>query len=752
MPHGFAASKENGNDVVATRPFLLVPQQRRAANCAQNPSCPNDARWFLVSSAPTNQPFVFRPAVLPAGAAGGSPGAVVGSQDSLVNDTRREIAEITREIAIAARSDRTIGQFCSLLVDRVIRAMAAEGVVVWYRDSNETEAPFEAIQRCGRVTDLTIPNECDATHQTMLAEVAREAVPVVVPATPGASEPSVPANPTSVPAAVVPVHSDASPDNICYLIEVFLEPEAGVTTQRGYLRFVVQMADLAGEFFRTAELRRLQRSTSIGQRVDTAVDQLHRSTRREQVQAAIVDTAADLFQFDRVALCLFDAPHATLAAVSHVNQIDQRSDGARYLKSAAKSELSDGIAILSDDTDDSPHTLVIAPHDQESNLRLVAISETDLPIEDTHQLRRFVDQAAVSLRNASQFDSIPGGRLLASLAPTLQTGQVQWWLRPIFTACVLTMLIIIAMVPVPMYVHSTSTIRPADVQRLTAPRDATVQQLHVVHGQPVMQGDPLVTLVDDDLDGKINELMGQRDVLTEELSRRKKLRGASTSIDRDSSFQLESDQIYTKLNIDNIDRKLKDLRKIKESLVIRADRSGSVDGWRMRERLDGRPLMRGDPLMRVIATESPWVVDALVPQNRIEHLREALDDQSLNVHVALESAPQRRWTATVKDIGPSVVQPDTGVRLSSVRLQLTDSMIGTLLRSQAMNTESQTPTVMAENKNMITATGAWASDAPAKTMFHCGRRPAAYLLFQDVIAAVRSSAGLYLGGTNEKTN
>ena len=56
--------------------------------------------------------------------------------DSLVVEARREIAEIVREVAHAVRSERTAKQFITFLADRVLRAMAAEGVIVWCREES----------------------------------------------------------------------------------------------------------------------------------------------------------------------------------------------------------------------------------------------------------------------------------------------------------------------------------------------------------------------------------------------------------------------------------------------------------------------------------------------------------------------------------------------------------------------------------------------------------------------------------------
>ena len=93
-----------------------------------------------------------------------------------------------------------------------------------------------------------------------------------------------------------------------YLLEVFLEPECGVATQRGYLRFVAQMADLAGEFLRADQLRRLRRGRELAANVDQAVATLHKIEQRKKLEAAIVDLAADMFGFDRVGLCAGTSP------------------------------------------------------------------------------------------------------------------------------------------------------------------------------------------------------------------------------------------------------------------------------------------------------------------------------------------------------------------------------------------------------------------------------------------------------------
>src|SRR5690606_11820311 len=127
------------------------------------------------------------------------------SAAGLVDQTRREIAGIVRETALLARRALPPATFFAALVDRVQRALAAEGVVVWRVEGEAPSPRFAPIARVGRLTDRTLPAGQADCHQRMLGEVAGSGQPTVVPATPDACDAALPANPTAVPFAVVPV-------------------------------------------------------------------------------------------------------------------------------------------------------------------------------------------------------------------------------------------------------------------------------------------------------------------------------------------------------------------------------------------------------------------------------------------------------------------------------------------------------------------------------------------------------------------
>ena len=673
------------------------------------------------------QPFVFR-----AEASAGAGIARPPGPGQMVQDTRREISEIVREVATEARGERPLKDFLSFFADRLLRAMAAEGVVIWLVDHEDGD--HKPLQRIGRISDLSIDPQSHGAHLAMIGEVARAAQPVIVPPTPGANDPSIPANPTEVPAAVVPIEGDAKQCE--YLVEVFLDGEGGITTQRGYLRFVAQMADLAGEYLRCEQLRQLRSTQTVSRRVDQAIHLIHQSSNPRMVETQIVDSAAELFGFDRVGLCFVDRAHAKLAAVSHVNRIDQRSDGAKQIRSAAMMQLTEQFGSIHDPQNDHQVSGFVVAADDQDPIRLVAIGNEDKEGLDREELKRFLRHASIAHRNASKLHSIPGGRILAALAPASRNTSSLWWIRPIVTIGLLTALVVAMLFPIPMNVRCNATIAPAVVQQVTAPRDTIVQTLHVRHGQSVLLGEPLVTLVDPSLDQEITELLGRRAVLAEKRSRWNRML-VNRSSQSEEIQRLESEQALVREEIQGIDNELALLSEAQKGLVLRAQRSGIVDAWRIKQRLEDRPLTRGDLLLRVIGKDSHWVAEAQVPQNRIRHLRQSKTNGEIKVSVSLEAQPDLSIAGELTEIGPAVLNNTSGVPTNLVSIRLNENAVSRMA----------TKKVGRDQSDDLLQIG-----APSTVVLECGERPVLYVLFQDVIQSVRANVGLYLGPSNQGTD
>lgn len=673
-----------------------------------------------MSSATTNQPFVFAP--------GASPNAT--GTDPLVSETRREIAEIVREVAGAVRSERTQDDFLCMLADRILRAMAAEGVLIWqrHRSQHASLPQYRCLHRLGRITDQSIPPMSLAVHTRLLVEVADVGQAVVVPATPGATAKDVPANPTDVPVALVPIDLESTMDGADFILEVFLEPDCGVATQRGYLRFVAQMADLAGEFLRADQLRRIKRNQALRSSIDAAIAKLHHCQNQKELEALIVDQCADLFAFDRVGLC--ECPSdPELIAVSHVNTIDWKSPAAQQICAASEIDLDeDGCAWFADPDEHDVELIVrsaVGPLDSQYRLVcLQALSTPATPIDSREELIRYAQHASLALESISRWSAIPGGRMLAALAPAMRARRSSIWKPIVATASLMTIFLVAAIFPIPLVVDSPATLRPQQVQTICAPRQAIVEQVHVQHGQDVLRGERLLTLFDPELEQQITSLTGRRAVLLQQQAHWIEAMVDTASNRMDRLEQVQGEQRLITQEIQSIDDELSVLKRAQEGLVVRADRNGTVDAWQVEQRLASRPLQRGDQLMQVIAKDSSWVLDAQVSQNRIAHIQDANADASLAATVALESDPNQTFNARLLQLGPSTTDRQTLIPTTAVLLQLS----------------AEAAEQIAEQRTFGNQSG-----APARVMFHCGKAPAGYLLFRDVIRSVRGTWGLYFG-------
>ena len=167
-----------------------------------------------------------------------SPG--IASLDSpQVQQTKVEIRSLVAEIADLANRRIEPNEFYRGMLPRVCSAMGATGACVW---SSTAEPEFSIIAQHAFPPSL-IANDIHPSHphRRILECVFSEGQPVLVPPRSISLEVERPTNPLDEALLVVPIRMD---EKIDYLLEVAQKPGGGPVAQRGYLRFVAQMADL----------------------------------------------------------------------------------------------------------------------------------------------------------------------------------------------------------------------------------------------------------------------------------------------------------------------------------------------------------------------------------------------------------------------------------------------------------------------------------------------------------------------------
>lgn len=670
----------------------------------------------------TTEPFRFD-----ASSMAGGVSMNTATEDPLVRQTRREIALLVREVARLARQDIPSKPFFQKLIESTAQAMAAAGGVV-YHVAPEGCVP---LVRTGTQTDLSLEANQVGCHAALLSEVLAGAQPVVVPPTPQATDPEIAANPTVLPVALVPL-GPSDQEAATHLLELFLEPDGGPASQRGYLRFAAQMADLAADYLKQQQLRTHRRSSERWQRLSADLPRLHRTFNITRIADLVVDIAAETFSVDRVSLCRITGRNVRLLAVSHVANIDRQTAAAQQIVAWTKQQQPlSGPAWFADaakgqGVDPSPTASeelgfqAITRCGQTDRYCLVVQHHAAVDWDDDarRDWRYLSEHAGTALAQADQVSRIPGALALLRLMP--RPLDRDWRSRRLVLAGVLALVLLgLAVIPVPVSVTSRCELTAANTQYLYAPSQGIVAEVYVDHGQQVSQGMPLVTIVDRTLEERLEVLAGQRAVLIERLAEVRMAITEQTLRKRDELTRLQAEQQVIEQQLTSLLRQQALLEQQVSRLTLRSDRDGVIDGWQLRRQLLDRPVVAGQVLFSVIQPEAGWQIEAFIPQNRLDLIPrpEAASAASSPVlaKLVLTAFSDQRFDARLEEIGPAL----------------------TLLADEGPVARARFR-VVADNLPPIQ------TNAPGKLAIDCGKQPLWCVATRDLRRTLQGWKGLYL--------
>ena len=115
------------------------------------------------------------------------------------------------------------------------------------------------------------------------------------------------------------------------LVEVFQRTGAGPATQRGYLRFVVEMCDIVGDFLKSSRLRQYGDRQSLWQKLEQFIRAVHTSLDPKSVSYTIANEARRFIECDRVSVARSHGTKFNVVAVSGSDNIDPRASTIRDL-------------------------------------------------------------------------------------------------------------------------------------------------------------------------------------------------------------------------------------------------------------------------------------------------------------------------------------------------------------------------------------------------------------------------------------
>ena len=674
---------------------------------------------------------------------------------SLLQDTRNEIRQLVNEVAQLAASDVSPSEFYEGFLSRVLAAMAAVGGAVWLKQDAGFQLAFHAnFPATGLPTDQDLP-----AHRGLLARVAEAKQALVVPPHAGiAGDLKSQDNPTQHLLVIAPLLLEGETQAI---VEVFQRPGGGPTTQRGYLRFLVQMADLAGDFLKTQHLKQMRDRQALWQQVEQFVLAVHRSLDMMPTAYAIANEGRRIVGCERVSLVLWNRGRCEVLAVSGLDSLDRRAAQVKRLAELtrcvlkarepfwhthASGDVPPQIEAALHAYLDQSHArllgvvpLTIAPANTDQPVRaselpllgaiVVEQLSDDRPTSDLAKRVELVAQHSASALAAVQshqsvfllplWKAIGSLGVVASLRALPKTLAVVIALAAAIAALVL--------VPADFEVAARGKLQPAERREVFAQISGVVDSLNVRHGDFVQVNQPLMQLSSHELEEELTTILGEQSTVSEQhaATQRALLDNRNNNGARLSSAdenRLSAELLELNQRLRNLDRELALFREKQKQLQVLSPSVGHVVTWKVEQLLLHRPVERGQALLSIADPDGPWELELYVPERRLKHLAGPRQDRPgsydrdpMSVTFTLASHPGQTFHGHVVEREQTAqVRGEEGNTIL-VRVQVD---------------KSQLP----ELHDQVTVTG----------KLYCGRRPLGFVWFVDLLETVQTKVLFWL--------
>ena len=219
------------------------------------------------------------------------------------------------------------------------------------------------------------------------------------------------------------------------------------------------------------------------------------------------------------------------------------------------------------------------------------------------------------------------------------------------TAAVLALLAALCFWPWDFNVQCKGTLEPVERRDVFAGIDGVVDRVPVHAGDTVKTHDLLVRLRNTDAEQALIQVEGQLVEVEEGIHSRQRMLDDRQlrSEDRIRIFGELAESREKLVNL-KAQRNL-DLKRIDE-LSVRSPIDGVVVTWDLKDRLSGRPVQRGQTLLRVADPKGPWQLELKLPDNDVGFLTSAQHEltKELNVTYILATDPSTKFQGKVCEV------------------------------------------------------------------------------------------------------
>jgi multidrug efflux pump subunit AcrA (membrane-fusion protein) len=669
-----------------------------------------------------------------------------------VERAKREIQGLVHEIAGLSRSDVAPGEFYDSMLNKVVAALAAPGGAVWtMSDAGVLQLVYQINLRQTGLIDNPIGQQ---QHGRLLRQVLETSEGLLVSPHSGSgaatdNDEDAAANPTDFLLVLAPVMNDQGPQGV---VEVFQRPGARVATQRGYLRFLLQVCEFAGDFLKSRRLRHLAEKQSLWEQLETFTRTAHEKLDVRHTAYTIANEGRRLIGCDRVSVAIRHGNHCTIEAVSGQDTFDKRSNVTVLLGKLASAVARTGEDVwYSGDTSnmapqveaaieayvDESHTKAMAilplcePRDQEEGIagetepepaRVIGALLVEQMV-DSRTPEGFLQRvevvrghSATALSNAMEHE----GLFLMPLWRFLGRGTKLFRGRalPKTTAALAAgaaLLAFLTFFPADFTLEGNGNLRPKLRKHVWAEVAGEVQQVLVEHDSQVKQGQLLIVQRSRELEKEIESVRGDLATALAEIDATNLSMYKNKDLSDVERGQNEAKILQLKERVASLQEQLRLRQEQEKMLEVRSPMDGRVVTWDLENRLAGRPVNRGDDLLEVADPSGDWELEIKMPESRMGHIAEAAaaTEGKLPVTFFLATNPEKKLAGQVEEVH----------RSAEVRGEEGNTV---LVR---VSFDQQSFREMIGNPNI---------DASATAKVHCGKRSIGYVYLHDLVDFVRA--------------
>ncbi|MBX3437355.1 MAG: HlyD family efflux transporter periplasmic adaptor subunit [Planctomycetaceae bacterium] len=477
-------------------------------------------------------------------------------------------------------------------------------------------------------------------------------------------------------------------------VELFFDAEQLPGGHRDLLHFVEEWCGYAVRYLDRQRLASQQPADPTGfwEQFERFTLELQRTLDAREVAAIAVNDGRLMVGCDRISLIVKEGKRIKVRGISGQDDVEHRANLVSSMRSVARQVMRVGEPLVyRGDIQDIPPqlekplatflqegrarmTLFIPllppeafPHKEEKDPGAVKSRKRPKPIgclvvEQFSESRPLpvlrqradlvADHVAAALYNAQRHQTI----FLLWLWVAL--GRLFGWFRGrnlMISAAVLAAVAAagaaLTLVPWDYRVEGLGKTMPVKQQEVFAPWDGDVIEILVESGQRVKAGDPLIRLESDDLREAhvkaTTELSGKKELL------RTLDKQIDTAQRNEDAARYQIEWTRTNAELPGIEEHVRVLEDRMAALTVRSPIDGVVATFQIRQKLQDRPVRRGEVLLEVMDDTGEWRLELEVPEYRMGHLLKALaasENGTLPVEYVLATAVETSYHAEVAEI------------------------------------------------------------------------------------------------------